>query len=150
MLNILPSHFIQTNRSWKTSSWSEPPENGIIEWYSVGKVSTKPQIIVDGYLSFGEFGAWAFLFFIGLLSAFASVLAERWFGGYLWGTGLMYTGFFQVFWRGNCIEFMSNTVFWSFVLMGVLFLVFRGVGIVKKMKYQPATLENAPMQLQEN
>ena len=125
-------------------------DNGIIEWYSLEKVSTKPQLVVDGYLSFGEFGAWAFLFIAGLLSAFASVLAERWFGGYLWGTGLVYTGFFLIFWRGNCIEFMSNTVFWSFVLMGLLFVALRWVGLVKKIKHQPAVPENGAMLVQEN
>lgn len=114
-------------------------ENGIIEWYSLDKVSAKPQIVVDGYLSFGEFGVWVFCFVIGLLSATASVLAERLFGGYLWGTALVYTGLFQIFWRGNCIEFMANTVFWSFVTMGLLFLISRALGLVKKRR-KPSTL----------
>lgn len=150
LLNIVPSALYPGKPIMEDLVMERALENGIIEWYSVGKVSTKPQLVVDGYVSFGEFGVWVFLFIAGLLSAFASVLAERWFGGYLWGTGLMYTGFFLIFWRGNCIEFMSNTVFWSFVLMAILFIVLRWVGLVKKIKYQPAVPKNEALLVQEN
>jgi hypothetical protein len=132
--NILPSALFPDKPLTEAVVMERVLENGIIEWYSVGKVSAKPQIVVDGYLSFGEFGAWAFCFVIGLLSAFASSLAERWFGGYLWGTGLMYTGFFQIFWRGNCTEFIMNTIFWSFVLMGLVFVALKAGGVVKKVR----------------
>ena len=99
----------------------------IIESHSTS-VSAKPPFLVDGYLSFGGFGVWLFCFAMGLASAFAMQECERLFGGYLWGTCLMYTGLFQIFWRGNCLEFMINTVFWSFVLMYVLFYLGRNTG----------------------
>jgi hypothetical protein len=133
-LNILPSALYPGKPNMEELVMDRALENGIIEWYSLEAVSTKPPIIVDGYLSFGEFGAWAFCFVIGLLSATASVWSERLFGGYLWGTGLVYTGLFQIFWRGNCIEFMANTVLWSFIFMFILFLLSRSFGLVKKLK----------------
>lgn len=95
-------------------------ENGIVETYSTN-VSAKPQLAIDGYLSFGALGVWLFCFVLGLTSAFASVQAERLFGGYTWGTCLIYTGLFQEFWRGNCFEFLLNTAFWSLVSMYILF-----------------------------
>lgn len=107
-------------------------ENGVIEEYSLAKVSAKPQLVVDGYLSFGWIGAWLFCFLAGLVSAFASVQAEKRFGGYIWGTGLMFTGLFPILWRGNCFEFMLNSIFWSFVLMILLQYLFRALGFLKK------------------
>jgi hypothetical protein len=132
LTNIVPSALYPGKPNMEELVMDRALENGIIEWYSLEAVSTKPPIIVDGYLSFGEFGAWIFCFVIGLLSATASVWSERLFGGYLWGTGLVYTGLFQIFWRGNCIEFMANTVLWSFVMMGLLFLISRGFRLVEK------------------
>lgn len=138
LINIIPSALYPGKPFTEEVVMQRALENGIIEWYSLDKVSTKPQIIVDGYLSFGEFGAWVFCFVMGLLSATASVWSERLFGGYLWGTALVYTGLFQIFWRGNCIEFMSNTVLWSFVMLGILFAISRGFGLVKKQRNQPS------------
>lgn len=149
LLNILPKALYPEKPFMEDVVMERVLENGIIEWYSLDKVSAKPQLVVDGYLSFGEIGAWAFCFLAGLLSAFASVLAERWFGGYLWGSGLMYTGFFQIFWRGNCVEFISNTVFWSFILMTILFFLFRGLGWVKKVTPENHRMTRTPMLAQE-
>ena len=131
-LNILPRTLFPDKPNMEAMVMERVLENGIIEWYSVDKVSAKPQLVVDGYLSFGMFGSWLFCFLIGLLSAFSSVVAERWFGGYLWGTGLIYTGLFQVFWRGSCWEFIINIFIWSFILMVLLFVLFRGFGFLKK------------------
>ena len=58
----------------------------------------------------------------------ASRLAERWFGGYLLGSGLVYTALFKVFWLSNAFEFFFNTVFWSFMVMGALFVAGRMTG----------------------
>lgn len=105
-------------------------ENGVVS--SVSKVSAKPQIVVDGYLSFGFLGAWMFCLFVGITAARISVLAEQLFGGYFLGTGLMFSGLFNVYWRGNCFEFMLNNIVWSFVVMIVLYFLFLTMGVIKK------------------
>jgi hypothetical protein len=94
------------------------------------KVSAKTPFIVDSYLSAGAFGVFLFCLFYGFLASWASRLAERWFGGYLVGTGLMYMALFRIFWKGNTFEFFSNTVFWSFVIMYVLFVAGRYFGFL--------------------
>jgi hypothetical protein len=103
-------------------------ENDVVSRSST--VSAKPQFVVDAYLSFGVLGILFWCFVFGALASFASRLAERWFGGYLLGSGLVYTALFRIFWRGAAFEYFFNPIFWSFLLMGVLFLAGRWAGIL--------------------
>ncbi|PTR01266.1 hypothetical protein C8P68_101500 [Mucilaginibacter yixingensis] len=80
-------------------------------------VSAKPAYIVDGYLSGGVLGIFISLFLYGAAAQFISQKAEQLFGGYLLGTALMFSGLFQIFWRGLSFEFILNNVFWSYVSM---------------------------------
>lgn len=91
-------------------------------------VSAKPQFVVDGYLSFGAVGVWLACLCYGLAAAWASRLAERWFGGYLIGSALIYTSLFQILWRGNSFEFVVAAVAWAFVVMWALFMLGRVTG----------------------
>nr|WP_263808706.1 hypothetical protein [Salinibacter sp.] len=101
-------------------------EAGVVEEYSA--VSAKPKFVVDAYLSGGAFGVFLGGLLYGMLASLASRLAERWFGGYLLGSGLVYTALFKVFWLSNAFEFFFNTVFWSFMVMGALFVAGRMTG----------------------
>jgi hypothetical protein len=96
-------------------------ENGVVKRHS--NVSAKPPFVIDAYLSFGPLGVLFFCFVFGAIASFASRLAERWFGGYLLGSGLVYTALFRVLWKPAAFEFFFNPVFWSFLLMGALFVV---------------------------
>jgi hypothetical protein len=103
-------------------------ENGI---HSTARViSAKPQFIVDGYLTAGALGVFLACLIYGWLASTMSQLAERWFGGYLLGSGLVYSALFQIFWRGNSFEFFAGTVFWSFVVMSILFHVARAFNLL--------------------
>lgn len=103
-------------------------ENGIAKRGS--SVSAKPPFVFDAYLSFGALGILACCFVFGATASFASRLAERWFGGYLLGSGLVYTALFRVFWKGPAFEYFFNPIFWSFLLMGALFLAGKWTGIL--------------------
>ncbi|MDN3584427.1 exosortase Y-associated Wzy-like protein [Mucilaginibacter flavus] len=96
-------------------------------------VSAKPAFIVDAYLSGGVFGIFVSLFIYGALAQYISLKAEELFGGYTLGTALIFTGLFQIFWRGLSFEFLINSVFWSYVSMLVMFKVFRSKNIVEKL-----------------
>jgi len=88
--------------------------------YRGSNVSAKPAFIVDSYLSGGTIGIIIALFLYGVTAQFISQKAEELFGGYLLGTALIYSGLFQVLWRGLSYEFLINTVFWSYVTMLIL------------------------------
>jgi len=105
-------------------------ENGVVDRAS--NVSAKPQYIVDGYLSGGAFGVIVACFIYGLLAAVASRVAERLFGGYLFGTALVYTAFFSSLWRGNSFEFLFNNIVWSFIIMVVVFYAARSAGWITR------------------
>lgn len=101
-------------------------------------VSAKPKFVVDAYLSWGALGILIGFLVYGAAASWASRLAERWFGGYLLGSGLIFTAFFSEMWMSNTFEFFFNSVVWSFVLMGGLFLLGRTTGyLVRKKRLQP-------------
>jgi hypothetical protein len=121
--------------------WPEKPvtENLIMERvYSAGvvnknsNVSAKPAYIVDAYLSYGATGIFIYLFAYGAIAQIIACKAESLFGGYILGTALVFSGLFQIFWRGLSFEFLVNAVFWSYITMLVLFKVLRSRNILKE------------------
>lgn len=97
-------------------------------------VSAKPAYIVDSYLSFGIIGIWIALFLYGYIAQWLSQKAEALFGGYFMGTAVMFTGLFQLFWRGNSFEILVNNIFWSFITMYIISEILRARGILERLK----------------
>lgn len=95
-------------------------------------VSAKPAFVVDSYLSYGGLGIVIALFAYGAVAQWISMKAEYLFGGYTLGTALIFSGLFQIFWRGLSYEFIINSVFWSFLSMLVLFRILRSSKILKE------------------
>lgn len=96
------------------------------------RASAKPALITDGYLSGGILGVFLTLLIYGIVAQWISIYAEKLFGGYILGTALIYSGLFQILWRGLSFEFLINSVFWSFFTMLVIFYLFRLLGILKR------------------
>lgn len=94
-------------------------------------VSAKPAFIVDAYLSAGTFGIFICLFSYGALCQLIANKAEQLFGGYTLGTALIFSGLFQVFWRGQSFEFLFNSICWSYVSMLLVFYTLRMINILK-------------------
>lgn len=103
---------------------------GVVNRHSI--VSAKPPFVVDTYLSGGILGVFLSLLIYGSLTQLISIKAEKLFGGYLLGTALIYSGLFQIFWRGISFEFMTNAIFWSYITMLIISKIFRSMGIVKE------------------
>ena len=94
-------------------------------------VSAKPPYIVDAYLSDGALGIFMYLFAYGAIAQLIAIKAEKLFGGYILGTALIFSGLFQIFWRGLSFEFLINSVFWSYISMFLIFRLLRSRGILK-------------------
>jgi hypothetical protein len=94
------------------------------------EVSAKPAFIVDAYLSWGTPGVFLYLFLYGAIAQLIALKAEKLFGGYILGTALIFSGLFQIFWRGLSFEFLINSVFWSYVSMLVIFKILRSRNIL--------------------
>jgi hypothetical protein len=88
--------------------------------YRGSTVSAKPAYIVDGYLSGGSLGVFLALLIYGAAIQRISQKAEQLFGGYVLGTALIFSGLFQMFWRGLSFEFLLNSVFWSYITMMII------------------------------
>lgn len=94
-------------------------------------VSAKPAFIVDAYLSFGGLGVFVFLFLYGATAQLISSVAERLFGGYILGSALIFSGLFQIMWRGLSFEFLINSVFWSFITMLIIQKLLIAIRVLK-------------------
>ncbi|MDB4926981.1 exosortase Y-associated Wzy-like protein [Mucilaginibacter sp.] len=94
-------------------------------------VSAKPAYVVDAYLSGGAFGVFLALFVYGAAVQLISQKAEQLFGGYILGTALIFSGLFQIFWRGSTFEFLLNSVFWSYISMIIIHKILRAYNILQ-------------------
>ena len=94
-------------------------------------VSAKPAYIVDAYLSYGEIGIFVFLLLYGAAAQLISIKAEKLFGGYILGTALIFSGLFQIMWRGLSFEFIINTMFWSYISMLIIQKILISTRILK-------------------
>jgi len=95
-------------------------------------VSAKPAFIADAYLSGGGMGVFIAMLLYGAIAQVISHKAEYMFGGYILGTALIFSGLFQIFWRGLSFEFLINTVFWSYITMIIIQKIFIGTRILKE------------------
>lgn len=105
-------------------------QSGVIKRGS--KVSAKPALVVDGYLSGAGLGVFLTCLIFGAATQLISMKAEQLFGGYLIGTALIFSGLFQILWRGLSLEFLINSVFWSYITMLGIFYILRVFNIVQK------------------
>jgi len=94
-------------------------------------VSAKPAYIVDGYLSGGPLGVFLALFIYGAAAQLISQKAEQLFGGYVLGTALIFSGLFQLFWRGLSFEFLYNSIFWSYITMLLIHRALKGYNVIE-------------------
>ena len=95
-------------------------------------VSAKPAFIVDCYLSGGLLGIFIGLFAYGYVAQWICIKAEEYFAGYFLGAAVMFAGLFQIFWRGNSLEFLFNSVFWSFITLYIIYVILKARGIISK------------------
>jgi len=98
----------------------------------LSNVSAKPAFVVDAYLSGGWLGILISLFAYGAIAQLISVKAEALFGGYILGTALVFSGLFQILWRGLSFEFIINSVFWSFVTMFIIHRILLATKFLKR------------------
>ncbi|RYE26382.1 MAG: hypothetical protein EOP42_20785 [Sphingobacteriaceae bacterium] len=83
-------------------------------------VSAKPALVADAYLFGGGAGIFFTLLLYGAAAQLISQKAESLFGGYLLGSALIFSGLFQMLWRGLSFEFLLNSVFWSYISMLII------------------------------
>ncbi len=95
-------------------------------------VSAKPALIADAYLFQGETGIFLILLLYGAAAQLIALKAESLFGGYILGTALIYSGLFQLFWRGLSFEFLANSIFWSYISMLLIARLMYGLRILKR------------------
>ncbi len=130
LVAIIPREFWQEKPLTERLIMQRVYAAGITTDYS--NVSAKPAFIVDGYLSFGIMGIVVFLYLYGYIAQRISLYAEYLFGGYTVGTALVFSGLFQSFWRGLSLEFMTNSVFYSFISMLTIFWIMKQLTIIKR------------------
>lgn len=129
LYNIIPRVFWPEKPSMERLAMQRVYENRVVP--TTSGVSAKPQTIIDGYLSGGIFGVFLTGLILGLLASWASRLCERWLGGYEIGGQVVFLALFSSLVTTNSYEFVTNNVFWSFVLLTLMFLVLHYLGVLR-------------------
>jgi len=129
IIAIIPRIFWPSKPSTEDLVMQRVYDAGVINKNS--NVSAKPAFIVDAYLSGGAIGVFLALFIYGAAAQLISQKAELLFGGYTLGTALIFSGLFQIFWRGLSFEFIINNIFWSYISMLVIAKILRSRNILK-------------------
>ena len=137
ILSIIPRAFWPDKPITEEVVMDRVYENNAIQEYS--SASAKPQLVVDAYLSGGAFGVLLVCFLLGLAFSWTSRLAERYLGGYRFGTAVVYTGLFATLILTNSFEFFANTFFWSCVTLAMTFTALKLTGLI----YRDPTPVNA-------
>ncbi len=101
---------------------------------SSNDVSAKPPLIVDAYLTGGIFYIAILLLVFGAITSWLCHKCEELFGGYTIGTAWVYAGVFQILWRGTCMEFLFNSVFWGIITMYLIFYTMRRLNLLVPIK----------------
>jgi hypothetical protein len=127
---IVPRIFWPSKPSTEELIMERVYEAGVVNRLS--KVSAKPAFVVDAYLSGGALGIFLSLFAYGAVAQLIALKAERLFGGYILGTALIFSGLFQIMWRGISFEFIINTVFWSYISMLIIHKILTASNILQK------------------
>jgi len=128
LIVVVPRIFWPTKPSTEDLVMQRVYDAGVISRNS--NVSAKPAFVVDAYLSGGTLGVFIALFIYGALAQYISQKAELLFGGYMLGTALIFSGLFQIFWRGLSFEFIINNVFWSYITMLLIAKILRSRNIL--------------------
>lgn len=128
VLSIIPRAFWAGKPVTENLVMERVYENGAVETYS--DASAKPQLVVDGYLSGGALGVGITCFLLGLAFSWTSRLAEKYLGGYRFGSAVVYTGLFSTIILTNSFEFFANTFFWSVVTLFMGFVALQLTGFL--------------------
>ncbi|MBN8704493.1 MAG: hypothetical protein J0L62_01350 [Bacteroidetes bacterium] len=128
-IGIIPRVFWPEKPDMEILIMTRVYENGVV--VETSDVSAKPSYVADSYLT----GGWPVIiiahFLLGFFNIWLANKAENWFGGYLFGSGVIFNGLFSIAWLGNSFEFLVNSMFWSFVVMAALRLGFIWAGVLR-------------------
>lgn len=125
---IVPRFLWPSKPNVETVSMERVYNAGVVSTNSL--VSAKTRTVVDGYLSAGTIGVFLCLIIYGLITQWLCNKAESLFGGYQIGCIIIFNGLFQGLWRGNNFEFLLSSIFWSYVLMHLIYLFFKSRAIL--------------------
>ncbi|MEJ7827413.1 MAG: hypothetical protein WKF91_04440 [Segetibacter sp.] len=114
---IIPRVFFPGKASTEEVVMERVYEANVVDPSSI--ISAKPALVVDAYLSGGGLIVLLLFFLYGYTAQWIALKTEEIFGSYLLGTALVFTGMFQLFWRGASLEFLINNIFWSYVGMRI-------------------------------
>lgn len=118
IVNLIPRVFYKDKPMTEAVVMQRVFDSGVVS--NISNVSAKPAFIADCYLTGGAIGVLLGTFALGYFISFAAGYSDKLFGGYTFGTALMYNSIFNELWRGNCFEFIATTMFWGIIVVFVI------------------------------
>lgn len=122
---LIPRIIYPDKSSPDVTAMKRATDSGAVKLNENDYTSAKPQTLYDAYMSGGIFGVMITFFLFGWLTMVTSMWCEKLFGGYQFGTILVFQSFYSIFNKGGCFENLIGSLFWSTVLIYLLFLFMR-------------------------
>ena len=123
MYALIPRALWKAKPATEQTSMERVYRAGVVNRLS--PVSAKTRTVIDGYLSAGLIGVFISMMVYGMVAQWLCNKAEELFGGYELGCMVIFNGIFQPLWRGNNWEFILNNMVYGFLLLLLIFYMFK-------------------------
>lgn len=125
-INLLIPRILNPDKSSPdVTAMKRATDSGAVSLNENDYTSAKPQTLYDAYMSGGIIGIIITFFLFGWLTIKISIWCEKLFGGYQFGSILIFQSFYSMFNKGGCFENLIGSLFWSTILVYLLFLFMR-------------------------
>lgn len=123
LMGLLPKGIRPDGKSIDQTAMERVYEVGIVDRKTDRTTSAKPALVADAYMSGAEPAILITFFLFGFIATHMAKTCERLFGGYTFGTVLIFNGCFSIFQTGNCFENIPASIFYGVVTFYFMYFI---------------------------
>lgn len=132
LMGLLPKGIRPDGKSIDQTAMERVYEVGIVDRKNDRSTSAKPALVADAYMSGAEPAILITFFLFGVAATQLAKICERLFGGYTFGSVLIFNGCFSIFQTGNCFENIPSSIFYGIVTFYFMYFILLEQKILKR------------------
>lgn len=132
LMGLIPRAMRPDGKSIDETAMARAIEVGIIDRKIDQSTSAKPALVADAYMSGAELAIIITFLVFGYMANSLAQICERFFGGYTFGTVLIFNGCFAVFQTGSCFENVPSSIFYGIITMYFIFFLLVELKILQR------------------
>lgn len=142
LMGLLPKGVRPDGKSIDQTAMERVYEVGIVDRKSDRSTSAKPALVADAYMSGAEPAILITFFLFGFMATQLAKTCEKLFGGYTFGSVLIFNGCFSIFQTGSCFENTPSSIFYGVITMYFMFFLLLELKILQRIPQQYITSYN--------